>query len=222
MKIVLCNGDSLGMPRENVRFKDTWYFNLSNSFSQNEFYFINNFKRANTTNSLVNRDALENYNPNIIILQLGIVDCAPRLYKTNSLLVKIVNRSPLFIKKNFWKVSKKIKKRSILNADVNLKKFEKNITNFLDRCKILEVEKCIIIKIQKPGKIMINKNPEIIKAVNLYNTIFDHMEKIYDFVTVINPLKDGNDDFYIIDGYHVNKIGFNKVYEELKSEIKKC
>lgn len=47
---------------------------------------------------------------------------------------------------------------------------------------------------------MINKNPEIIKAVNLYNTIFDHMEKIYDFVTVINPLKDGNDDFYIIDG----------------------
>lgn len=222
MKIVLCNGDSLGMPRENVRFKYTWYFKLSNSFSPNEYYFINNFKRANTTNSLVSRDSLENYSPNIIILQLGIVDCAPRLYQSNSLIIKIVNRAPLYIKKYFWKVSKKIKKRSILNADVDLKKFENNITNFLDRCKILGVERCIIIKIQKPGKIMIDKNPEIIRAVNLYNTIYDNMEKIYNFVKVIDPLKDGNDDFYINDGYHVNTQGFKKVYESLITEFKEC
>lgn len=222
MKIVLCNGDSLGMPRENVRFKDTWYFNLSNSFSRNEYYFINNFKRANTTNSLVNWDSLENYNPNIVVLQLGIVDCAPRLYKSNSLFIKIVNRAPLFIKKNFWKVSKKIKKRSILNADVNLKKFENNIINFLDRCEIIGVEKCIIIKIQRPSKIMIDKNPEIITAINMYNIIYDKMKKKYDFVKLINPLKDGNDNDYINDGYHVNNHGFAKVYESLITEFKEC
>ena len=59
MKIVLCNGDSLGMPRENVLFEDTWFFRLSNSLPKEKFYFINNFRRANTTNALVSKDFLD-------------------------------------------------------------------------------------------------------------------------------------------------------------------
>ena len=134
MKVVLCNGDSLGMPRENVKFESTWYYKLSNELLHSGFYFVNNFKRANTTNFLNHGDALEYYSPNIVIVQLGIVDCAPRVYKTNGILLKVVNKLPNRYQKLFWAISKKFRKRSLKRADVNINAFEDNLVDFLNRC----------------------------------------------------------------------------------------
>lgn len=222
MKIVLCNGDSLGMPRENVLFEDTWFFRLSNSLPKEKFCFINNFRRANTTNALASKDFLENYNPNIVIIQLGIVDCAPRIYNTNSLLIKIINRLPTYFKDFFWFISKKYKKRSQENAEVSLHKFKENIENFVQRCKITGIDKCIFIKIQIPGQAMVKKNPEIINSITLYNEVFDQVAVKYSFVKVLNPLFEGNQNWYVEDGYHVNKNGFQQVYNSLINEFLKC
>lgn len=221
MKIVLCNGDSLGMPRESILFKDTWFFKLSNNLSKESFYFINNFRRANTSDGLASKDFLENYNPNIVIVQLGIVDCAPRLYNSNSTFIKVINRSPTHFKNFFWHVSKKVKKRSYKNAEVTFDRFRQNIKNFIERCEVIGVEKCIFIKIQIPGKTMVNKNPKIIESIMKYNSVYDEMEKIHGFVKVINPLCKGIDEFYIADGYHVNETGFHVVYESLIHEFNK-
>lgn len=215
MKIVLCNGDSLGMPRENVSFQDSWYFKLANDNAHKNYFFVNNFRRAFNTSELSSKDFLENYQPNIVILQVGIVDCAPRLYKTNSLLVKIINRLP-FINKVFWKLSKRFKKRNLANADVPLDIFRKNIFDYLTRCKENKIEWCIIIKIQTPGAAMIKKNPDIIKAVKMYNNIFDDVSAQFNFVTIISPLDSGSSEDYLEDGYHVNEKGFQKVFNELK------
>lgn len=222
MKTVLCNGDSLGMPRDNVKFESTWFYKLSNKLSKDHFYFVNNFKRANTTNSLYSRDSLENYSPKIVIVQLGIVDCAPRLYNSNSMLIKIVNRLPFILKNIFWKFSKLVKQRSIKNADVNIYCFEENLNNFLTRCQNIDVEKCILIKIGIPGSMMIKKNPEIIRAINLYNDVYDKVENIFHFVKVVNPLVDGHDDLYVDDGYHLNEKGFTRVHESLIAEFEQC
>ncbi|MDP5028535.1 MAG: hypothetical protein NWQ14_09955 [Flavobacterium sp.] len=222
MKIVLCNGDSLGMPRESVLFEDTWFFKLSNNLPKEKFYCINNFRRANTTNALASKDFLENYNPNIIIVQLGIVDCAPRIYNTNSIIIKIINRLPIFFKDFFWLISKKYKKRSQENAEVTLYKFKKNIEDFVERCKVLGVDRCIFIKIQIPGQVMIKKNPEIIESITQYNKVYDEFEALYSFVKVLNPLSEGNENWYIDDGYHVNKNGFQQVFDSLITEFQSC
>lgn len=134
MKIVLCNGDSLGMPRENVSFQNSWYFKLANYNFTKNYLFVNNFRRAFSTSELSSKDFLENYLPNIVILQVGIVDCAPRLYKTNTVLIKIINRIP-YVSTIFWQLSKRFKKRSLANADVSLELFRNNIIDYLIRCK---------------------------------------------------------------------------------------
>ena len=40
MKIVLCNGDSTGMPRENVSFENTWFFKISNDFEKKKIIYL--------------------------------------------------------------------------------------------------------------------------------------------------------------------------------------
>lgn len=215
MKIVLCNGDSLGMPRENVSFQNSWYFKLAKDNTHKNYFFVNNFRRAFNTSELLSKDFLENYDPSIVILQVGIVDCAPRLYKNKSILIKIINRLPL-TSKAFWWVSKRVKKRSIDNADISLELFRKNMINYLTRCEETKIKQCIIIKIQTPGSAMTKKNPDIIKAVKLYNNIFDDVSAQFNFVTIISPLDSGNNEDYLEDGYHVNEKGFQKVYNQLK------
>lgn len=211
-KLVLCVGDSLGMPRSDVSFFDTWYYKLSST--KNEYYFVNNFRRALTTNELISPDFLENYRPSIVILQVGIVDCAPRIFKKDSLIPKIVNRLPAFIKNLFWITLKRYKKRTPKNSDVSLEDFSLNLNNYLKRCELCMVEKVIIIKIQKPGSNMVRKNKNIYKSIQSYNYIIDSLEFKGD-LCVIDPLGDAVDSDYISDGYHLNSNGFDKVFNKL-------
>jgi acyl-CoA thioesterase-1 len=212
-KIVLCVGDSLGLPRLELSFIKTWYFLLASKYTN--FIFVNNFHRALTTKELFNKDFLENYNPNIVVLQVGIVDCAPRYFKQGSIFPKIINKMPEKIKFFFWIYLKKIKKRKNKLSDVLPNEFKLNLINYFDRCLKNGVEKLVIILIQKPGILMIKKNPTIIQNIDLYNSIVLDIIKEYDFIQIINPLSDAEELNYISDGYHLSNIGAIKVYEDL-------
>ena len=69
---------------------------------------------------------------------------------------------------------------------------------------------------------MVKKNPEIINSITLYNEVFDQVAVKYSFVKVLNPLFEGNQNWYVDDGYHVNKNGFQQVYNSLINEFLKC
>jgi len=95
---VLCIGDSLCLPGHLNKYEGTWFCKIKEQFP--ELDFISFFKRQLTTDILVSMgggesgvdkwlkgaDCLEAYLPDVIKLQLGIVDCAPRLFfrKKNS------------------------------------------------------------------------------------------------------------------------------------------
>ena len=177
------------------------------------YFFVNNFKRGFNSLELISKDYLENFQPSIVILNFGIVDCAPRLYKNNSIVIKCINKLP-FVSKYFWKLSKRFKKRKIANSDVQIELFRKNIIDYLSRCKEIELELCIIIKIQKPGTNFVKKSPDIVKAVKLYNQVFDDMSTQFNFLKVINPLDSASNTDYLEDGYHLNENGFLIVNEE--------
>lgn len=213
-KIVLCIGDSLGMARTELPFISTWYYLMANKFP--DYFFVNNFRRALTTKELLKKDALENFAPNIVIVQIGIVDCAPRYFKANSLFPKIINRFPQLIKNTFWKYFKKNNQRKNKFADVSPNNFRLNLINYFERCKRTNIEKAIVILIQKPGNEMIKKNPTILKNIQLYNSIILEIIENYTFIEVANPLCDTKDSDYISDGYHLSIEGALKVFEELK------
>ena len=96
-KKVIIITDSVGMPRDELKYEDTWIYMLKNTFKNHDF--IDKSARGSTTARLVTEggsgiDTLETYNPDIVILQLGITECAPRLFKKPGLEFYIVSRMP--------------------------------------------------------------------------------------------------------------------------------
>lgn len=205
-------GDSLGLPRNQVPFQMTWLYKLSCKYDN--IVFVNGFKRELTSNGLSSLDSLENYSPDTVILQLGIVDCAPRYFRKQALFPKIINHMPKVVSSFYWKWHKKMNKRKLKNAFVNKDKFKANLEKYLSRCMKNKVDDIVIIKIQKPGKNMLDKNPSILEAVESYNMIIANLETKFK-CHIIDPLCSGDDKHYVDDGYHLNENGFDQVMNEL-------
>lgn len=226
-KIILVIGSSMTMPRLEVGFKQTWLYNLIVNYPN--FYTIDKSKRASTSNRLVNEgagfkdkrrgaDLLEYYQPNIIITQIGITDCAPRLLKNNSLFTKILNLSPNLIKSLIYKIIKKLKKRSIKNADVGLIKFESNWVNYIQRAAELNAN-IICILISRPTTLVQTKSPEISDAIQLYNSKLISFNSKYKNFYIIEPFTQEEINEYAIDEFHVSEDGHAVLFEKIKFKI---
>ena len=112
MKKILIIADSMGMPRDGFDYDKTWLYQFKIFF--NNFCIIDKSHRGSTTKRLITEgggfknvepgsDLLEFYKPNIIIIQLGIVDCSPRYISVNSLTFRILNNLPLLLQNLFYK-----------------------------------------------------------------------------------------------------------------------
>ena len=143
IKSILCIGDSLSMPRDTLLYKDTWHSKLKKEFPNIDF--ISQFKRAITTDVLVElgggdsetiesfpfgSDCLEFYKPDIVILQLGIVDCAPRLIRNGTLKFYISKILKGKLLKIYLLFLKRYTKRNSYNVKVCKDKFRNNIENY--------------------------------------------------------------------------------------------
>ncbi|WP_300850776.1 SGNH/GDSL hydrolase family protein [uncultured Rikenella sp.] len=217
LKRVLCIGDSLGLPRPGVDYTHTWVSMLREQTRDRDFIAL--FRRSGTTEMLSEweyGEYLYFYNPSEVILQLGICDCAPRYMRTTSLGYRLLAKMPKGVQNVFWPIYKKFVKRSLNRTDVSIERFEHNLENYLNQCCLAKVERVIIIKVATPGPTMVRANPLVERSVERYNAIYDLLPRRYPFVTVINPLCFGQDEYYAGDGYHPNEAGNREVMQELQ------
>lgn len=221
--IILVIGSSMTMPRLEVGFFETWLYFLMMKYP--DCFIIDKSRRASTTNRLVNdgagykdtrrgADLLEYYTPKVVITQIGITDCAPRLLNKSKKFTKILNLSPNFIKTMTYKVIKKIKIRTIENADVSILEFEKNWQSYIERAKKLNTQ-ILCVLISKPTSLVTKKSPEIKKAIELYNTKLIKFSEQYDNFNVLEPYKQDEIDLFAIDEFHVNADGHKCLFQKL-------
>lgn len=221
-KRVLCISDSLGLPRWGVDYGETWFAILRRDIINMDF--VSFFRRNGTTDLLSSGgdygDTLLFYKPNIVIIQLGICDCAPRYYRTTSLIYKILYRIPNVVSGKIWKIIKIFKKRNLNCTEVSIEVFRQNLINYIEQCRKIGVEKVIVIKIATPGEAMVLQNPLILKAIEFYNKVYDQLLDLYSsYLYIINPLSTGDNAFYVSDGYHPNAIGNSLIAESIKKEL---
>ncbi len=203
-----------------MKFEDTWYYKLVESFP--DFFVIPQFVRGINTDALVSPtrgDYLELYTPNIVILQIGIVDCAPRFLKRDSIFVRAINVFPKSLSSKIWILISKYGRRKAIHADVSPAKFEANLRNYFDRCATLKVGGVFVIKIAQPSQNMIIKNPRITEQVKIYNSVFERLKNEYEFISLIDPLQSGENNLFLKDGYHLNAEGNKNVFEYIYSNI---
>lgn len=213
------------MPREGCRYEDTWIYMLKQANPQDDY--INSFIRLLTSKDLqkgagIKGDFSFYYNPDVVVLQIGVCDCAPRYYNSKSTLWKIIEKIGvrLFSEKLYWQLIKKLRKRTSNSQYVSIDKFTKYINNYIE-CLVneIKVKGIVIIQIATPGERVREASPEFLEQIEKYNLVYNQITARYpDVISVISPLNSGDEQLYV-DGYHTNKKGSEAVFTEVNKQL---
>lgn len=216
---VLFLTDSLGYPRVDgagTSASDVWTYYVRDRLNDcsNKFTFFFDMRPFRDTTSLLLdvRNHCLSYFPDVIVLQVGIVDCYPRSLKKAEFQIltriPLLNRLTKLIVKRFYKSI--VKNRNI--AYVSLVDFEKNL-----KClkELFGASKFIVLPIGEPCSKYRQKNPLIEYRVKKYNAIQkklfgeDYKEDLYKECDLERA--------YLADHHHLSKYGHQHVASRILS-----
>lgn len=235
-KIVVIIGDSLGAPRPwvGVYLKRTYALQLA-AFLGGEFFVANFSASDNSSARSVKESFLRTYvrksDISYAVIQLGIVDCAPRLLSSfERLLGAVAARSRLF---NFFfkrYVSLKSRHRYWLTKHfpktlVPLSAFEANYRRLINELITTNpIRKIFLLEVAYPGSVLLEKSFNIVGNINAYNDAIhrvaaEHPEliNVVDFFekTRSNPGWITSDD-----GHHILPDAHDWIARQLQEKIK--
>lgn len=227
MKKILIIGDSLAMPRDEVKYEETWPFLLSKEFPS--YHFIDKNRRASTTMRLTTEgggvkgirsgsDLLEYYQPNTVIIQVGITDCSPRYLSKKSLFYKILNSTPKNAQKLIYKYVKKFKNRKAKYSDVNIMDFTDNLNNYFNRC-LQSQTSVIILSILPVTNNFVRKSPDILSSIEKYNKVINQLSNEFSDVIFLETLNQREVDEVAIDEFHINSVGHKWIFDKIKTYL---
>jgi acyl-CoA thioesterase I len=221
-KKIMIVTDSVSMPRAEIPYEDTWIHLLRKEFPH--YDIVDRPGRGSTSTRLVTEggggvDLLEMYMPDIVILQLGMADAAPRLFNKRGLEYRIVSRTlPAWARRRYIDWVKKHRVRDPYVTEVPPGEFRANNTAFFRRAQAIGAI-VLIVPILPPIDIMVRKSPHVGMNVERYNAIYRELEAEFPNVRIVDPFR-GNVDFDIndvaIDDVHVNPTGLRMIFESLK------
>ncbi len=217
-KRIIIITDSVGLPRKEVSYEDTWVYMLKKDLP--EYDFIERPSRGGTTERLVSEggmgiDLLELYEPDIAIIQLGITDCAPRYFDKSKFEYKFINTLPAGLRNRYIDRVKKTRTRDPLLAYVSPEKFRENVSSYIERADKLDTL-VKIIAIAKPSSLFTMKNPHIEKNVRLYNSIYSEVCDSSPNAVFIDPFKTCNNmDSLCVDELHINRSGAIMIHKSI-------
>jgi hypothetical protein len=206
MKILLLT-DSLALPREwpeKCPYEKTWPQLL-----KKEGYDIHQVSLGGGTSRELLRQCRyhKSFNPDIVIIQVGIVDCVPRFVtrKEKNILqaLPIVGGKVLSLLNKNW--IRKLRSISYIKKKEFLKNLNK-IISFYDCSKTFLVE---IVGGEGYERVL----PKVKDKINIYNEVL----KSFEEVNYIEYYKKG---ITMGDYHHLNKKGHFQLYKEILSNLK--
>lgn len=217
---ILCVSDSFGLPRPGVSYRTTWIALLKERFPDKDF--IGLFRRLGNTDMLSTTsygEYLHWYDPDAVVIQLGICDCSPRYVPTNSKIYKILGALPKTLSTPVWRMVK-LRGRRPGCRDVPPERYRRNLSAYVTECRKRGVKKVILVKIGIPTAKMVASNPMILGSIAEYNAIIDDLAAIEKgYVAVCDPLSEGDPSVYTEDGYHPNPQGHSLIAREIAKAI---
>lgn len=210
MRILLCT-DSLGCPREEISVADTWTDRIISKWSGNNVYFYTYCKHGLASKD-ININYVKEIEPDLIIMQVGIVDACRRTLSRKEL--RIIRRIPIFgdvirrLCKRYHYAITKI--RNVHYCSLN--EFMKKITEIKKEVSA----DVVFISIASAGSSLVKKVYDVQNDIDRYNAIIKDMSDV-DF---INPYDENTDDFIITtDGHHLNLRGEEMVFQAVDKVI---
>lgn len=206
MKRVLIFSDSLGLPRnfpETVLYEDTWPVLL-----KKDGLIIHQVSIGGATSSDILGQVFYHkmFNPDLIILQFGIVDCAPRF--ASKIEINILRRIPIIGKFLLSLLNKPLVRKYRNIKYVNPSRFILNLKKIVDEFKGKDIYFLGVLPATKEYEKIL---PNVTENSRYYNDIVKNNPNI----SFIN-LGDIPNVGIMSDGHHLSKEGHEFVYNQLK------
>lgn len=213
MKKILVIGDSLCLPRkkpEIVEYNDTWPYLLKNT---NKFEIVQIAIGGGSIRDLYEQTSYYKcYNPDIVIVQSGIVDCAPRalgkiereIINSSRILSAIFNR---FFPLNFVRRYRHV---TLTRDDI----FKQNAHQIIET---FSGSKLIWIGILPASNQYEKMLPGISNNIKKYNEIITSEIKVFGASFIATDMMQM--DLIMTDHHHLNKNGHKWIFERLIIEL---
>lgn len=232
--VITVVADSLAMPRReeggSVLFSQTWPVQLqtmSLSHTVKPIHIAMHAQRARDSRSLnksgTRSDALKFVDSELVVLQIGIVDCAPRIISEHE--KRNLNR--FYVPKAYRDriIENRKAHRHLESPEHALDKvyvkpeaFRKNVEQFRDYSRACGNRKMLVIPILGDTKTLEKNHPGYKSNIVRYNDILSSLQD--DFLNLIS-MEDNldNAEFYVRDAYHLSSLGHQKIAEAIFQEI---
>ena len=219
-KRIVILGDSLGMPTGigELEYENTYPYLLQ--LILNDYEIISRNRRTNDTKKQLSKqnifDDIEMLKPEYLVVHLGIVDCAPRVFtRTERAILKILPKilSSLIIK--FISKYRYIITKTVQKVYTTKNVFEYNLEKFVEISKNSRM-KLIFISILDTNDENKRKSYNFKKNIIEYNEI---MEKVCKTNKIKLIKYSYPNNFLLNDGIHINKEGSKFIADELKKII---
>jgi lysophospholipase L1-like esterase len=238
LKIVAL-ADSLAMPRrengETVAWEETWPVRLREKLDvvlPEPVEVINHGRRARTVDSLIGPDFEENIRfirPEVVIIQVGIVDCAPRIFsrRTRALLQSRLFPSRLRRAVVAWGSRQRhrlIGRRPLARVYTCPERFSAGLRAFGDRLQALEWQpQLVVLPIVLEWRSGEAKSPGYGANVRLYNGLLEAFcrDAGASWVEIPTLMQAGSDlsSYFLYDGYHLSPQGNEVMAQALAKNL---
>ncbi len=226
MRILIVT-DSLGRPRpdlsldERTVYEDVYGYLLADLLPPDFHVELHTFEGIDTNDAIeLNKKTIAFRGPDMVVYQLGINDCAPRIFNkgANPLIYRMwfkkITRN-LFgklIKKNRYYLTKLLNRTYVDPSQfrLNLLRMQEDVLVYNPHCKFLAIE------IALPPKRLLDRSFGFKEKVNQYNTIIKEIFR--DRVVCFNDQVEDRERL-ITDGIHMTKKTHKKVAVSLQQMI---
>ena len=214
---VIIIGDSLAMPREGVPYESTYSGVLSKNMPDLEV--INRAKRGNDAKKQSGIQSLfddfEVFLPSVVIMQLGIVDCAPRVFGKKA--GYIVSLLPNFIRSKliaFFSEHRLFFTKHFPKTYVSKEQFKLGIERLLEMFSRQNTQ-VICISIAATTDSNNQKSFSFDKNISAYNAVQKELCEKYGFEYLDFYSVSKFTDYLLEDGIHINIKGHDYLANRL-------
>lgn len=233
MKVVIL-ADSLALPRQegegNIAYEATYPYLLDQSLrqqlAQRAPFIIERGMRSRTIEQVREEwfEMVELRAADVVIVHIGIVDCAPRIFLPRERAF-VQKMRPARLRVRFLNFVHKHRRRIIEmrpRVYVPVEKFRHAVEEIVKKARACGVRSLIFVNIIAPPEQMEQRSPGFRQNVEDYNRILQsQVNEQWIRVVDLNNLirQNGGPDRLMVDGIHINEAGHRMLAQELERHI---
>lgn len=222
MKRILIIGDSLSLQneREKLSKNDTYSGKIINKYNNDSVTLL--AEMGNDTRQAIKsaEHHINKIKPNCAIIQLGIVDSAPRVFSRHEL--DLIMRLPHMFQDILQNIARKhrynitkLRKICYVPAD----EFESNYKQIVEWLSIY-TKKIILVNIVHASNNICNISYDMRKNIKKYNDVILKIARKNNCSLIdLNDLTRSNQSLLAKDGYHLSKKGCNELFKQSCNSI---